>query len=134
MLFDEDILEHVRLVAREGDRSGEDREMVEILAMHPEFDGLWNDPSVDPSRPLEIGETKVNPLVHVALHLVVDRQIRQGVPAQAKKAYLHLVERGEEPHEALHRMMGCYGGLYFESVRKNDSFDESLYSRRLSLL
>ena len=31
MLFDEDILEHVRLVAREGDRSGEDRDLLEIL-------------------------------------------------------------------------------------------------------
>ena len=134
MLFDEDILEHVRLVAREGDRSGEDRDLVEILTMHPEFDALWNDPSVDPSRPLEVGDVKVNPLVHVALHLVVSRQIRQGVPSQAKKAYLHLVERGENAHDALHLMMGCYGQLYFESVRKSDAFDESRYAQRLGSL
>ena len=134
MLFDEDILEHVRLVAREGDRSGEDRDLVEILSMHPEFDALWNDPAVDPSRPMDVGEVKVNPLVHIALHLVVARQIRQGVPSQAKKAYLHLVERGEESHEALHLMMGCYGQLYFESVRKSDAFDESRYVQGLAQL
>lgn len=134
MLFDTDLLEHIRLVAREGDQSGDDHEIMDILRMHPEFDKIWNDPAIDPSRPLEVEGSMVNPFVHVALHLIVGRQIRQGVPVQVKKAYLHLVERGENEHEALHLLMGWYGSLYFESVRKSDAFDESRYLQGLAFL
>jgi hypothetical protein len=134
MLFDADLLEHIRLIAREGDLSGEDREISEILDMHPEYAEIWNDPGKDPSRPLEINGQMVNPFVHVALHLIVGRQIRQGFPAEVKKAYLHLVERGEGEHEALHALMGWYGKLYFESVRKSDAFDESRYLQGLAFL
>lgn len=134
MLFDPDLLEHIRHVAREGDPSGEDHEILEILQMHPEFDRIWNDPGIDPSRPIEVEGNIVNPFVHVALHLIVGRQVRQGVPSQVKKAYLHLVERGESEHDALHLMMGWYGKLYFESVRKSDAFDESRYVQGLAFL
>ena len=134
MLFDADLLDHIRQIAREGDLSGDDRDIVEILEMHPELTGVWNDPGLDPARPLEIEGQMINPFVHIALHLIIGRQVRQGVPAEVKKAYLHLVERGESEHEALHLLMGWYGKLYFESVRKSDAFDESRYVQGLAFL
>lgn len=134
MLFDADLLEHVRQVSREGVSSDDDRVIADLLRMHPEFDPIWNDPGVDPTRPQEIGGEIVNPFVHIALHLIVGKQIRQGSPSQSKKAYLHLVERGENDHGALHLIMGWYGKLYFESVRRSDSFDEARYVQGLAAL
>lgn len=124
MLFDADLLEHVRLISRSGRdhvSSDEDRILRDLLLMHPEFDSLWNNPQVDPVRPQEIEGVTVNPFVHIALHLIIGNQVRQGSPAQVKKAYLHLVERGETDHDALHRIMGWYGKLYFESARDRKS-------------
>jgi hypothetical protein len=134
MLFDADLLEHIRQVSREGVSSDDDRVIADLLLMHPEFDPIWNDPEVDPTKPREIGGEIVNPFVHIALHLIVGKQIRQGAPSQSKKAYLHLVERGENDHGALHLIMGWYGKLYFESVRRSDSFDEARYVQGLAAL
>ena len=94
MLFDSDLLEHIRLVSSAGVTSDDDRVIADLLHLHPEFDSLWNDSAIDPTRPQEIGGDMVNPFVHIALHLIIGKQIRQGMPAQVKKAYLHLVERG----------------------------------------
>ena len=134
MLFDSDLLEHIRLVSSAGVTSDDDRVIADLLHLHPEFDSLWNDSAIDPTRPQEIGGDMVNPFVHIALHLIIGKQIRQGMPAQVKKAYLHLVERGESDHEALHLLMGWYGKLYFESVRRSDSFDEARYVQGLASL
>lgn len=134
MLFDSDLLEHIRLVSSAGVTSDDDRVIADLLHLHPEFDPFWNDSAIDPTRPQEIGGDMVNPFVHIALHLIIGKQIRQGMPAQVKKAYLHLVERGESDHEALHLLMGWYGKLYFESVRRSDSFDEARYVQGLASL
>jgi hypothetical protein len=134
MLFDSDLLDHIRQVSRTGVTSDEDRVVAELLHLHPELDPFWNDSATDPTRPQEIGGNMVNPFVHIALHLIIGKQIRQGIPTQVKKAYLHLVERGESDHEALHLLMGWYGKLYFESVRRSDSFDEARYVQGLASL
>jgi hypothetical protein len=97
-----------------------------IMSHHPEFDPIW--PLGDMSTvPQEINGQVVNPFVHTALHLVIEKQIEKNDPAEVNEAMNLFLKKGIERHEVLHQIGGIYANIYFSSFRKGEMFEEYSY-------
>ena len=112
---------------------GEDLRIGEVLDMHSEFDGLWQQGELA-CYPQEVDGKVVNPFVHVVLHVRVDRQIQNEEPYYVTVAFERLTSQGMDPHECLHAIIGEYADIYFATFRKGDSFDNLSYQTRIDAL
>ncbi len=104
--------------------------IAEAMRAHPEFDVWW--PQGEAAfHPQEIDGYIVNPLVHIGLHVAIEKQMDHEEPEELVEAFRALCERGLNPHEAVHRLAGLWGNLYFKSVRRGGPLEEGTYLEEL---
>jgi hypothetical protein len=104
-----------------------------IMREHPEFRPLFE--LGEPAFEIDFaGKKEVNPFLHTSLHAVVEQQISSRVPAEVERAFLSIRERGDERHEAIHRIGAILAEVLFEAVQKNRPLDEAAYLHRLKVL
>jgi hypothetical protein len=82
----------------EVDPAEEDERHLLIVAEHPEYRGVLDDPMSD-----ELVEGG-NPRLHVALHLVIANQLWDDTPPEVWQAARRLVSRGHDRHAILHAL------------------------------
>ena len=117
-----------------GEPLTEDAAMIaEAMTAHPELNPFWSLGEAA-FQPQEIGGCIVNPLVHVGLHVAIEKQLERNDPEEVAAALSRLIERGLDRHEAIHQIAAIWGDLYFRSVRRGGPFDEWEYMHRLSEL
>jgi hypothetical protein len=110
--------------------SGVAEMIAEAMRAHPEFDAWW--PQGEAAfHPQEIDGYIVNPLVHIGLHVAIEKQLESEEPEEAVAAFRALRNSGIDAHEAAHRLAGLWGDLYFRSVRRGGSLDEGAYLEEL---
>lgn len=118
---------------REEDLSGDSELIADAMRAHPEFDSLW--PQGEAAfHPQEIDGYVVNPLIHTGLHVAVEKQLFQQDPEEVEVVFKALLEKGVPRHEAIHRIAGLWGNLYFLSVRRGGPLEETVYVEELKLL
>ena len=105
---------------------GEEYLIAEIMSEHPEFIPIWDLGDLSAS-PQEVNGEIVNPFVHTALHLAMERQIQIGDPPEVIKIFHELVKKGKERHLTIHQIGGVYASLHFSSLRKGEMFEEFSY-------
>ena len=111
-----------------------DAEMISAaMTAHPEFDPFWGLGEVA-FYPQEVNGCIVNPLVHVGLHVAIEKQLERGEPEEVRATLASLLESGVDRHEAIHKIAAIWGDLYFRSVRRGDPFEEWVYIQALSTL
>jgi hypothetical protein len=121
--------------AREKGKSleGENALIARVMDNHPEFDLFW--PLGDlAALPQEVGDSVVNPFVHTALHLVVEKQVESLSPQETAAALYHLEKSGCTRHEALHQILTIYAENYFYTFRRGEAFEETVYIEMLKEL
>lgn len=122
-------LHYTRVAAMRQDQSpltGGDELISDVMDLHPEFDPFWALGELS-ATPQEVNGTIVNPYIHTALHVLIEKQLDTLVPPEAMNALQHLESSGYSRHEALHQILGIYADIYFTNFRKGLAFEELSY-------
>jgi hypothetical protein len=117
----------------ESDLEGDEGLIGRVMDEHPEFDPFWSMGELA-AQPQEVGDTVVNPFVHTALHVVVEKQLESLVPMEAATALHRLMQEGGARHESIHRILEVYAECYFYTFRRGLLFEETVYSDLLKQL
>jgi len=99
----------------------------ELIALHPEYHAVVEDPGhyVDRDWRPESGET--NPFLHLSLHLAVAEQLGDNQPPGIRSHFERLrADRGDE-HAALHALLECLGEVIWSAQRHGTPPDAALY-------
>ena len=79
-------------------------------------------------------EAKSKKIVHEEIHNIVENQIREGNPEEAKRTLDRLMRSGYTRHEAVHRIGEIVVGDIYHALKENRPFDEERYIRKLKEL
>ena len=104
-----------------------ERMAVDLIALHPEYHPVIEEPDRHVERDYgpEGGET--NPFLHLALHLAIAEQVSIDQPPGIRAQFERLrAARGDE-HAALHAMLECLGEVIWSAQRHATPPDAALY-------
>lgn len=136
MLFDRDNQWRFTTIAkkrRQAPLDGEDALIAQAMDLHPELDPLWELGELS-ATPQEINGTVVNPFIHTALHVLIEKQLTDKSPPEIVDTLATLLQRGVDRHEAVHAIASVYADLYFTSFRRGQQFEEGTYAELLKQL
>jgi hypothetical protein len=113
-------------------RSGENLTGLEsvalsLIAVHPEYHSLLDDPGKSLERDYSPDSGQLNPFLHLSLHLAVEEQISIDQPHGIRPAYQQLLVEGNDDHDAKHLIIECLGEILWQSQRLGTAPDETLY-------
>jgi hypothetical protein len=107
--------------------SGLEQIAVRLIALHPEYHAVVENPEryVDRDWRPEAGET--NPFLHLSLHLAVAEQVSIDQPPGIRAQFERLrAARGNE-HAALHAVLECLGEVMWSAQRQGTPPDAAHY-------
>lgn len=137
MLFDRDNQWRFTTIAQKRRRAaeleGEDALIAEAMALHPELDPLW-ELGESSATPQEVNGMVVNPFIHTALHVLIEKQLQIKSPPETVDVLSRLLEKGVDRHEAVHAIASVYAELYFTTFRRGQQFEELTYVELLKQL
>lgn len=137
MLFDKDNQWRFTTIAKRRlettEFEGEEALIAQAMNLHPELDPLWELGELS-ATPQEVNGTVVNPFIHTALHVLIEKQLQEQSPEEVVQVLRTLTENGVERHEAVHAIASVYAELYFTSFRRGNSFEETSYVELLKQL
>jgi hypothetical protein len=113
--------------------SEEERRLGEIMLDHSdeyfnqfEFADVLADHEFNP-------ENEVNPFMHVALHALLEKQLKDHEPIEALQFYNAMLRNRCTAHEAIHLLMGILLRFLFPIFKKKSSFDLDGYRKLLKI-
>ncbi len=137
MLFDKDNQWRFTTIAKRrleaGNLEGDDALIAAAMDLHPELDAMWDLGELS-AAPQEVNGTVVNPFIHTALHVLIEKQLLDKSPPETVETLNVLTGRGVDRHEAVHAIAAVYAELYFTSFRRGQSFEETSYIELLRQL
>lgn len=137
MLFDRDNQWRFTSIAKKrrhaASLEGEDALIAQAMDLHPELDPLWELGELS-ATPQEVQGTIVNPFIHTALHVLIEKQLADKSPPEIVEALASLLQRGVDRHEAVHAIASIYADLYFTTFRRGQHFEETTYIELLKQL
>jgi len=78
----------------------DEKRLVEIMRQHPDLENLWN--RLDQVTDQEIAAMKVNPILHITMHLTVENQIVLNQPRETNETVNFLLAKGYNRHQVIH--------------------------------
>lgn len=104
-----------------------DQMIAGIVAQHPEYHALLEDPDTNLDREFtpELGET--NPFLHLAMHIAIQEQLITQRPEGIVNVHRSLLQKTPDPHDTEHRMMDCLAEAIWQAQRNNAMPDEQAY-------
>ncbi len=98
-----------------------------LVALHPEYHGVFDDPERNLERDYPPEAGVVNPFLHLSLHLAVAEQLSIDQPPGVRAHFERLrAARGDE-HEALHALSECLGEMIWQAQRNRTAPDAAIY-------
>jgi hypothetical protein len=111
----------------------EERRLAEIMLAHSdeyfnqfEFADVLADHEFNP-------EGEVNPFLHVALHALLEKQVKDHEPIEALQFYNAMLRNKCTAHEAIHLLMGILLKFLFPIFTKKSRFDLDGYRKLLKI-
>ena len=105
-------------------------QLAKIIEKHPEYQEIIN--NLDTEYFPEQG--KINPFLHINLHLSLQDQLSLDKPKGIKKIYNSLVKKIKDTHRVEHIMMEQIAEMIFNSQKNNKPMDQEQYLRSLKEL
>lgn len=137
MLFDKDNQWRFTRIAKRRaggeELEGEEALIAQAMDLHPELDAIWDLGELSAS-PQEVNGSIVNPFIHTALHVLIEKQLEEKSPPEVGATLTALTTRGVDRHEAVHAIASVYADLYFTTFRRGQSFEETSYVELLKQL
>src|SRR5262245_52284194 len=104
-----------------------ERQAAELIALHPEYHAMLDDPERHLDRDFVPEGGGINPFLHLSLHLAVAEQLAIDQPPGIRAQFERLrAARGDE-HAALHAVLECLGEVIWQAQRTNTPPDGALY-------
>ena len=100
-----------------------EEQLVSIIEIHPEYHDLIG--NIDSEYLPEQG--KVNPFLHINLHLALRDQLSINQPKGIKEAYQKLINQHKDAHVVEHLMMECIAEMIYKSQKNNTVMDHEKY-------
>ena len=105
-------------------------QLANIIAKHPEYQEIIN--NLDTEYFPEQG--KINPFLHINLHLSLQDQLSLDQPKGIKEIYNSLVKKIKDIHRVEHIMMEQIAEMIFISQKNNKPMGQEQYLRSLKEL
>ena len=105
-------------------------QLAKIIEKHPEYQEIIN--NLDTEYFPEQG--KINPFLHINLHLSLQDQLSLDQPKGIKEIYNSLVKKIKDTHRVEHIMMEQIAEMIFNSQKNNKPMDQEQYLRSLKEL
>lgn len=108
-------------------QSGLEQKAAALIALHPEYHRLLEDPArhLDQDYGPEGGEA--NPFLHLSLHLAIDEQLAIDQPPGLRAHYERLRRARGDDHAALHALLECLGETLWQAQRLSAAPDAQVY-------
>jgi hypothetical protein len=113
-------------------RNGEPMDALETLASqwvaeHPEYHADFSDVDTALERMYEVKDGKINPFLHLSMHLSVSEQCSIDQPRGIRQAVELLSAKRDSLHDAHHETMDALGQMIWESQRSGRPPDGHAY-------
>ena len=105
-------------------------QLAKIIEKHPEYQEIIN--NLDTEYFPEQG--KINPFLHINLHLSLQDQLDLDQPKGVKEIYNSLLKKNKDTHQVEHIMMEQIAEMIFISQKNNKPMDQEQYLRSLKEL
>ena len=105
---------------------GAEATAADLIAEHPEYHALLEDPQAAVEREFTPEGGQMNPFLHLSLHLAIAEQISIDQPPGIKAAYAAL-RRTLDVHDAEHAIMECLGETLWRAQRNNAPMEGEAY-------
>jgi hypothetical protein len=106
---------------------GLERTVASIVALHPEYHALLEDPARNLERDWNPASGTINPFLHLSLHLAVAEQVAIDQPPGIRAHFERLRDARGDEHAALHAVLECLGEVVWQSQRLGTPPDAKLY-------
>ena len=113
-------------------RNGQPMDALETLASqwvaeHPEYHADFSDVDTALERMYEVKDGKINPFLHLSMHLSVSEQCSIDQPRGIRQAVELLTAKRDSLHDAHHETMDALGQMIWESQRSGRPPDGHAY-------
>lgn len=113
------------------DLPDEDRELAKIMLDHEdEFFNNFEFADVLSEREFDT-ESEVNPFLHIALHSLVENQLRGKEPIEVYQFYNSMRKKKETHHDTIHLIITILMPLVFYLMEEKQPFDMDIYKTLL---
>ncbi|MGZ3535546.1 MAG: DUF1841 family protein [Thermodesulfobacteriota bacterium] len=114
------------------DLNEEERRLAEVMLAHSEeYFNQFEFADVLADREFNPGE--VNPFMHVALHALLEKQLKDHEPIEALQFYNAMLRNRCAGHESIHLLMGILLKFLFPILKKRGRFDLDGYRKLLKI-
>jgi hypothetical protein len=118
-------------------RRGESLSALEAMALgvihrHPEYHALLDDPERNLDRDYGPEYGRMNPFLHLSLHLAIEEQLSIDQPPGIRERFQRVLEKTGDEHEARHALLECLGEAIWQAQRLGTPPDEATYLDCLS--
>jgi len=114
--------------ARAGEpQSDLERIATRLIALHPEYHPVLEDPDKFALRDFAPESGDVNPFLHLSLHLAVAEQLAIDQPPGIRAQFERIRDTHGDEHAALHAVLECLGEVLWASQRHGTPPDAQLY-------
>ncbi len=107
-----------------------EKQLVSIIEIHPEYHDLIG--NIESEYFPEQG--KVNPFLHINLHLALRDQLSLNQPKGVKEVYQKLIKHHKDFHVVEHLMMECIAEMIYISQKNNTTMDQVSYLKCITSL
>ena len=98
-----------------------------ILADHPEYHAVMDDPERNRDREWRPEGGEANPFLHLSMHLAIEEQLSIDQPPGIRDAVDTLARRRGSAHDARHDVMECLAEMVWQAQRNARPFDNDAY-------
>jgi hypothetical protein len=109
--------------------TAEEERIADVLRRHREYERVWQG-----TEKVRARTGMVNPYLHVHIHLIVEKQLRDGEPPEVKGIADCLAERGMEQHRVVHSIGVVFLEEMYNMIREHRPFDHRRYVEKLQKL
>jgi hypothetical protein len=89
------------------------------LVEHPEYYAELQDEAKAVATDYSPETGRINPFLHLSMHLSISEQVQADIPVGLKNAYGLALSKYGDPHQTHHAVMEVLGRVLWESQRQN---------------
>lgn len=101
--------------------------VVRIVALHPEYHPLLEQPAKFAHRDYAPESGESNPFLHLSLHLAIAEQLAIDQPPGIRAQFERIRDARGDEHAALHAVLECLGEVMWSAQRHGTPPDAKLY-------
>ena len=107
--------------------SGLERVAAGLVALHPEYHPVLEQPEKSAERDYHPESGDINPFLHLSLHLAVAEQLAIDQPPGIRAEFERIRDARGDEHAALHVVLECLGEVVWHAQRHRTPPDATLY-------